>query len=43
MLGFAPFGWLTALCHVMQDNKWWNGIITDFNGLTGEHWYTAIL
>ena len=21
-----------------QDNKWWNGIITDFNGLTGEHW-----
>ena len=22
----------------VQDNKWWNGIITDFNGLTGEHW-----
>ncbi|CAK0786367.1 hypothetical protein CVIRNUC_009580 [Coccomyxa viridis] len=20
-----------------DDNKWWNGIITDFNGLTGEH------
>ena len=26
-----------SLCDV-QDNKWWNGIITDFNGLTGEHW-----
>jgi hypothetical protein len=32
---------MRALCHVMQDNKWWNGVITDFNGLTGEHWYAA--
>ena len=21
-----------------QDKKWWNGIITDYNGLTREHW-----
>ncbi len=25
-----------------QDNKWWNGIITDYNGLTGEHWCVSL-
>lgn len=22
----------------MQDRKWWSGIITDYNGISGEHW-----
>ena len=30
---------MVLTCDVaLQDNKWWNGIITDFNGITGEHW-----
>ena len=25
-----------------QDKKWWNGIITDYNGLSKEHWWAPL-
>ena len=37
---------LSADCGFMgdceQDKKWWNGIITDYNGLSKEHWWAPL-